>query len=175
MGDPYKSSGKHRAAKRATAGRAVARPDDTDETAPVSPPAPEHTLREVLADQELDTAVAVAADKLLEEIAERSRAQEGRIAELERGESLWRRARAVVGTVSAAGVLSALAVVAAQLISHGDARAEGRQQASQIIRHASQLEELRDQIDKLRLQVTADHTLLQFCAARLGATLQGVP
>lgn len=164
MSDPYRSTGRK---------RIVRAPDDTDETTPTSPPPPEHTLREVLEAQQLDTPVRVAADKLLEEIAERSRAQGERISQLERSGTWWQRARAVAGTIGAAGVLSALAVVAAQLIAHGDARAEARQQAAKLQLHTSDLITLRDQVESIRLQVAADHALLQLCAARLGA--QGSP
>lgn len=165
MADPYKSTGRHRAR----------RPSDTDETTPAPAPPPEHTLREVLESAPLDVPARVAADRLLEEIAERGRAQDARIAELERKGTWWQRARAVAGTVGAAGLASALAVVAAQLIAHGDARAEARQQAAQVQRHGAQLLELARDLETIRLQVTADHTLLQICAARLGAAQQGVP
>jgi hypothetical protein len=65
-------------------------------------------------------------------------------------------------------VLSALAVVAAQLIAHGDSRAEARQQ--RVL-----LNSVSTEVEKIRLQVTADHALLQLCATRLGVAQGAVP
>ena len=155
MADPYRSTGRHRTRK----------PSDTDEHEPAST-APEHTLREVLDAAPLDVGARVATDRLIAEIADRSKAQDERIAELERKGTWWQRARAVAGTVGLAGVLSALAVVAAQLIAHGDSRAEARQQ--RVL-----LDSVSSEVEKIRLQVTADHALLQICASRLGVA-QGV-
>lgn len=138
---------------------------------PAEPPPPEHTLREVLESQQLDTPVRVAADKLLEEIAARARAADARIAALERSDTWWQRLTRLAGAVGAGAVLSGLAVIGAQLIAHGDARAEARQQAARIQLHGGRLDALVAELDKIHLQVAADHSLLQFCAARLGASL----
>jgi hypothetical protein len=155
MGDPLSSTGKRRAMRKP--------PSDTDENEAI---APENTLREVLSEQKLDTAARVAADRLLEEIASRHAEQGERISRLEMRSTWWERASRLAATISVAGVLSALAFVAAQLISHGDARAKAAQQERR-------LDDATSHIDKIRIQATADHALLQICASRLGVAPQG--
>ena len=181
VGNPYQSSGKHRVAQpRTTAQRVAAKEDDTDEREPTAAPTPEEQLRAVLDELPLNTPAQVATSKLLEEIAERSRGQgtqiqgmEEEITALRRAGNLWHRLGKFGLAILGSGVLSSLAYVAAQLIEHGDARAEARQNAALVLRHAEQIQDLGEQLEKIRLQSAADRTLLQICASRLGAQ-QGI-
>lgn len=174
-GNPYQSSGRHRAAApRTTAQRSAVHEDDTDEREPVAP-LPEEELRAVLDALPLDTPAQVATSRLLEEIADRSRALEARVLAMQASARRWRMPMQVVKGVGVGGFFTGLVFVAQALISHGDARAQSARQSETVAQLEAAVKQLvRDQAQD-RAQLAADHALLVYLSARLGAPSNPAP